>query len=77
MAFKDSNIKEITLSRDLTLIGTYAFYNCQNLVTVNESNVSGIVKLMNNAFEACKNLDADTLHKIDTTGSSNVFYGTK
>ena len=77
MAFKDSNIKEITLSRDLTLIGAYAFYNCQNLVTVNESNVSGIVKLMNNAFEACKNLDADTLNKIDTTGSSNVFYGTK
>ena len=77
MAFKDSNIKEITLSKGLTLIGAYAFYNCQNLVTVNESSVSGIVKLMNNAFEACKNLDANTLTKIDTTGSSNVFYGTK
>ena len=77
MAFKDSNITEITLSEDLTLIGAYAFYNCQNLSVVNESSVSGIVKLMNNAFEACKNLDADTLTKIDTTGSSNVFYGTK
>lgn len=77
MAFKDSNITEITLSRDLTLIGAYAFYNCQNLSVVNESSVSGIVKLMNNAFEACKNLDADTLTKIDTEGSSNVFYGTK
>ena len=77
MAFKDSNIKEITLSIDLTLIGAYAFYNCQNLSVVDESSVSGIVKLMNNAFEACKNLDADTITKIDTTGSSNVFYGTK
>ena len=77
MAFKDSNIKQITLSRDLTVIGAYAFYNCQNLLVVNESKVLGIVKLMNNAFEACKNFDADTINKIDTTGSSNVFYGTK
>ena len=62
-------------SDTLSVIGDYAFYNCENLTQVEFSNVTSIGA---NAFANCKNLTSVILSgsSICSLSANNAFAGT-
>jgi hypothetical protein len=60
--FMNSLVKNVTLSKGLTKIGAYAFYNCEKLENVDTANASAGLNIGAFAFSGC-----DLLVKFDTT----------
>ncbi len=59
-AFARSGIKTITLSKNLTSVMPYAFFDCKYLTSVNVSLITGAPSLGASAFEDCISLDWTT-----------------
>lgn len=71
-AFENSKIKEITLPSNLTTIGNYAFYNCQNLNDV--TLPSTVTTIGNYAFYECKGFENIIFPSNLTKIGTKAFY---
>ncbi|MDR0913620.1 MAG: leucine-rich repeat protein [Oscillospiraceae bacterium] len=74
-AFEGSNIQTVRLSGKIYLLGSYAFYNCQNLKSV-KFNMAPSVFVDEFAFANCSNLSIlafykDSLTSMDSTAINN------
>ncbi len=71
------SIEEITISSNLTTIGTSTFTHCNNLFKVNIPQDSNLMTIDSNAFYGCINLTSINLEncKALKTISGSAFYG--
>lgn len=60
-------IREITLPKNINVIPSSAFYNCQNLTKVNATDIKRIEQ---SAFNGCSKLTDLDISKVDYIGSS-------
>lgn len=68
-------IKSVVISNNVTSIGSYAFYNCNNLTSIFIGN--NVTSIGSSAFRECTNLtriEYNAINVTDLTSVSNVFY---
>jgi len=65
------NVTSVIVSNDVTSIGRYAFYGCNNLTSV--SLPDGLISIGNYAFQSCANLISITIPSGIKSISSNAF----
>jgi hypothetical protein len=61
----------VTLDENITVIGEYAFYLCNNLVSI---TMPGVTTIENHAFYGCSKLETVDLSKVEEIGEY-AFYG--
>ena len=71
--FYSSNITSIEIPDGVTLIGTYAFYDCSSLTSITIPD--GVTVIGKSAFNGCSNLPSITLPNSITTIANNTFQG--
>lgn len=74
---KYQEINRVVIDGNITSIGSYAFYNLSNLVSVQFDGVSKLTKIGNNAFSYCTSLTDITLPSTVKSVGKNVFYNCK
>ena len=72
-SFYSSNITSIEIPDGVTLIGTYAFYDCSSLTSITIPD--GVTVIGKSAFNGCSNLPSITLPNSITTIANNTFQG--
>lgn len=72
MAFWKSKAMQISMPDTVTSIGSYAFYQCENLKRVNLSNK--LLSVEDNAFEGCKSLLTIKFPSITNSIGARCFY---
>jgi len=72
-AFKNTNIKEIKLPKNLVYLGGGAFYGCKSLEKVELSNY--LTEIKGNTFENCKSLKSIVIPDSVTRIGGHAFYG--
>ncbi|MBO5641514.1 MAG: leucine-rich repeat domain-containing protein [Prevotella sp.] len=66
-----SQVKEYILGKEITSIGSYAFYNCTGLTSVTISK--GVTTIGDYAFHSCSELKSITIPESVTTIGNRVF----
>lgn len=75
VAFRNTNISELIVGKNVYIIGCGAFYNCINLHTVKLGDSVRVIE--NSAFFRCNKLEnIEFNHKLTSIGS-NAFFMTK
>ena len=71
-SFFGTQVEEYVLGEDVTSIGSYAFYNCNNLTSVQMSN--SITTIGEGAFQFCNNLASVKMSDNITNIGQSAFY---
>ena len=75
--FKNSNIESVMLPSSVTVIEQQAFYGCDNLKSINLSNVKSIGT---EAFANCPlltdNIDLSSVNRVDNKGLAGTYFKT-
>ena len=74
---KYQEINRVVIDSNITSIGSYAFYNLSNLVSVQCDGVSKLTKIGDNAFSYCTSLTDIALPSTVKSIGKNVFYNCK
>ena len=75
--FKDSNIESVTLPSSVTSIEQQAFYGCDNLKSVNLSNVKFIgTEAFTNCPSLTDNIDLSSVEMISERGLAGTYFKT-
>lgn len=74
---KYQEINRVVIDGNITSIGSYAFYNLSNLVSVQFDGVSKLTKIGDNAFSYCTSLTDITLPSTVKSVGKNAFYNCK
>lgn len=75
--FKNSNIESVTLPSSVTLIEQQAFYGCDNLKSINLSNVKSIgTEAFTNCPSLTDNIDLSSVEMISERGLAGTYFKT-
>lgn len=75
--FKDSNIESVTLPSSVTSIEQQAFYGCNNLKSINLSNVKTIgTEAFTNCPSLTDNIDLSSVNRVDNKGLAGTYFKT-
>ena len=74
---KYQEINRVVIDGNITSIGSYAFYNLSNLVSVQFDGVSKLTKIGDNAFSYCTSLTDIILPSTVKSVGKNAFYNCK
>ena len=75
--FKNSNIESVTLPSSVTVIEQQAFYGCNNLKSINLSNVKSIgTEAFTNCPLLTDNIDLSSVNRVDNKGLAGTYFKT-
>lgn len=75
--FKNSNIESVTLPSSVTSIEQQAFYGCNNLKSINLSNVKSIgTEAFTNCPLLTDNIDLSSVNRVDNKGLAGTYFKT-
>ena len=75
--FKNSNIESVTLPSSVTVIEQQAFYGCNNLKSINLSNVKSIgTEAFTNCPSLTDNIDLSSVNRVDNKGLAGTYFKT-
>lgn len=69
------SLRTVTIGKNVTIIGTNAFYGCKKLSKVNGAN--NVVKIGNNSFTNCGSLSSITVSETVRIIGKQAFYNCK
>ena len=70
--YRNSKVKRIKISNNITSIGNYAFNNCSNLTSITIPN--SVTSIGDGAFSSCSGLTSITIPDSVTSIGSSAFY---